>query len=61
MSETQNNQPRLAGGIFVALGLLIGAILGVAFDQPSAGLVIGMAVGSLIAVAVWLFDRKRST
>ena len=61
MSETPNNQPRLAGGIFVALGLLIGAILGVAFDQPSAGLVIGMAIGSLIAVAVWLFDRKRST
>ena len=61
MSETQNNQPRLAGGIFVALGLLIGAILGVAFDQPSVGLVIGMAIGSLIAVAVWLFDRKRST
>lgn len=61
MSETQNNQPRLAGGIFVALGLLVGAILGVAFDQPSAGLVIGMAIGILIAVAVWLFDRKRST
>ena len=61
MSETQNNHPRLAGGIFVALGLLIGAILGVALDQPSAGLVIGMAVGSMIAVAVWLFDRKRST
>ncbi len=61
MSETQNNQPRLAGGIFVALGLLIGAILGVAFDQPSAGLVIGMAIGSVIAVAVWWFDRKRST
>ena len=60
MSGTQNNQPRLAGGIFVALGLLIGAILGVAFDQPSAGLVIGMAIGSLIAVAIWLFDRKRS-
>ena len=61
MSETQNNQPRLAGGIFVALGLLIGAILGVAFDQPSAGLVIGMAIGSLIAVVIWLFDRKRNT
>ena len=46
---------------FVALGLLIGAILGVALDQPSAGLVIGMAIGSVIAVVVWLFDRKRST
>jgi hypothetical protein len=61
MSGSQNTQPRLAGGIFVALGLLIGAILGVALDQPSAGLVIGMAIGSMIAVAIWLFDRKRST
>ncbi len=61
MSGTQNNQPRLAGGIFVALGLLIGAILGVALDQPSAGLVIGMAIGSMIAVVIWLFDRNRST
>lgn len=60
MSETQNNQPRLAGGIFVALGLLIGAIFGIALDQPSAGLVIGMGIGSMIAVGVWLFDRKRS-
>ena len=61
MSGTQNNQPRFAGGIFVALGLLIGAILGVALDQPSAGLVIGMAIGSMIAVVIWLFDRNRST
>lgn len=60
MSGTQNNQPRLAGGIFVALGLLIGAILGVALNQPSAGLVIGMTIGIVIAVAVWLIDRKRS-
>jgi hypothetical protein len=60
MSETQNSQPRLAGGIFIALGLLVGAIAGVALDQPSAGMIIGMGVGAAIAVAVWLFDRRRS-
>ena len=59
MSGTQNNQPRLAGGIFIAFGLLIGAIIGVAMDQPSAGAVIGMAIGSMIAVLVWIMDRKR--
>jgi hypothetical protein len=59
MSGTQNSQPRLAGGIFIAFGLLIGAIAGVAMDQPSAGAVIGMAIGTMIAVVVWVVDSKR--
>lgn len=59
MSGTENSQPRLAGGIFVALGLLVGAIAGIALDQPSAGMVIGFGVGAVIAALVWLFDRKR--
>jgi hypothetical protein len=59
MSGTENSPPRLAGGIFIALGLLIGAITGVFMDQPSAGAVIGMAIGTVIAVAIWIMDRKR--
>ena len=59
MSETENSQPRLAGGIFIAFGLLIGAIIGIAMDQPSAGTVIGMAIGTVIAVVIWIVDRKR--
>jgi len=59
MSGTENSPPRVAGGIFIALGLLIGAIIGVAMDQPSAGAVIGMAIGTVIAVAIWVMDRKR--
>jgi len=59
MSGTENNQPRLAGGIFIAFGLLIGAVVGVAMDQPSAGTVIGMAIGTVIAVVIWVMDRKR--
>jgi uncharacterized protein YqgC (DUF456 family) len=59
MSGTENSQPRLAGGIFIAFGLLIGAIIGVFMDQPSAGAVIGMAIGIVIAVVIWVMDRKR--
>ena len=59
MSGTENSPPRFAGGIFIAFGLLIGAIFGVAMDQASAGTVIGMAVGIVIAVLIWLMDRKR--
>jgi tetrahydromethanopterin S-methyltransferase subunit F len=28
-------------------------------DQPSAGTVIGMAIGTVIAVVIWIVDRKR--
>jgi len=59
MSGSQNNQPRFAGGIFIAFGLLIGAIIGIAMDQASAGTVIGMAIGTIIAVLIWIIDRKR--
>ena len=59
MSETQNSQPRLAGGIFIAFGLLIGAIIGIAMDQASAGTVIGMALGTVRAGVIWIIDRKR--
>ena len=59
MSGTENNQPRLAGGIFIAFGLLIGLILGVVFDQPSAGAIIGMVIGIVIAVIIWVIDSKR--
>lgn len=60
MSENLNSRPRLAGGIFVALGLLLGAIGGIALDQPSLGMVTGFAIGSLIALVIWFVDRKRA-
>jgi hypothetical protein len=59
MSGTENSRPRLAGGIFVALGLLVGAIAGIALDQPSAGMIAGFGIGVVIALIVWFFDRKR--
>jgi hypothetical protein len=59
MTESENSRPRLAGGIFIALGLLIGAIAGIAMNQPSAGMVVGLGVGSAIAIVIWLQDRKR--
>lgn len=48
----------LAGGGPLALLTLGGAIVGVAVGQPSAGLVIGLALGVLFALAVYLLDRR---
>lgn len=50
--------PIAAGGplaIVIMAGTLIGAVLG----QPSLGLVIGLGIGIVIAVLMWLADRRR--
>jgi hypothetical protein len=49
----------VAGGFFIFVGLIIGSIIGVVYDQPSIGMVGGMASGAIIAVIVWLLDRRK--
>lgn len=48
-----------AAGAPLALSIIAGTIIGALLHQPSLGLVIGTAVGTLIAIAVWLGDRRR--
>ncbi len=50
-------KPRQAGGILLALGFTIGAVAGVLLGQPSAGLLIGGALGGLVALLIWLRER----
>jgi uncharacterized protein YqgC (DUF456 family) len=52
----QNKDP-LAGGVFVALGAIIGVAIGHYQGQTSAGLLIGVAIGAAIAVLVWRRTR----
>jgi hypothetical protein len=47
-----------AGGIFLGLGFMIGAVVGVILGQPSAGLLIGGGVGAALALLIWLRDRS---
>jgi len=47
------------GGIFIFLGLLIGAGYGVEVGQPMLWLLRGFGVGVALAVLVWLIDRAR--
>jgi hypothetical protein len=59
---TDPDQPqsnRIAGGFFIAAGLLGGALAGIYFGQPSIGMVAGFGFGILVAVGVWAFDRRR--
>jgi uncharacterized membrane protein len=47
-----------AAGFFIAAAVIVGAIVGVAVGQPSMGVLAGAAIGVLIALALWLQDRR---
>ena len=59
MSNSQPQSNRMAGGFFIAAGMLGGAIVGVIMDQPSVGMVAGLGFGIIVAIAIWAIDRKR--
>lgn len=50
-------RPGSAGGFLVAVCLVIGTIVGLIVGQPSIGFLVGLGVGALAAVALWLKDR----
>jgi len=49
----------MAGGFFLAILTLGGAIVGGLAGQPSIGLLAGFALGVAIALALWWKDRER--
>jgi hypothetical protein len=51
------SKPRQAGGILLALGFTIGAIVGVILGEPSAGFLVGGALGCALALLMWWRDR----
>lgn len=55
--DPKSGSAKNAGGFFLALGCLIGAIGGGLLGQPSIGFLGGLVAGGLIAVAIWYFDR----
>jgi hypothetical protein len=48
-----------AGGCLLVVAILGGVFLGVIFDQPTIGTLIGIATGIAIATVFWLIDRRR--
>jgi hypothetical protein len=49
----------MAGGSLLMAAILIGAVWGISAGNPMKGILLGTAIGALIAVAVWLLDRSR--
>ena len=59
MSETEPKKAGMAGGFFIAAGLLGGTIIGVYVGQASVGMVTGLALGVAAALLVWFLDRGK--
>jgi hypothetical protein len=53
------NRKPLAGGCLLSICLLAGFPFGLAIGNPMKGILIGLGVGIVLAVALWLIDSRR--
>ena len=60
MAEPGSTSGR-AGGFILAMAILGGAVIGILMGEPSAGVVGGAALGTVIAIALWWRDRRSGT
>jgi hypothetical protein len=59
MSAAMQSTGTRAGGCFLTLFLLLGFMYGLSIRNPLKGVLIGLAIGAVLAVATWLIDRRR--
>jgi hypothetical protein len=48
-----------AGGFFLTLLILAGLIAGVMIGNPMLGVLAGTAAGVVVALALWVIDRRK--
>jgi hypothetical protein len=48
-----------AGGFILAASIIAGAVGGTVVGQPSIGFIVGTVAGVLLALLVWVVDRRR--
>lgn len=54
----QKRRPTAAGGIFLFLGPVAGAIYGISRGEVILWMLYGFAAGAALALLVWLIDRR---
>lgn len=57
--ERQKSNSSRAGGAIIAASVLAGAVAGSRMGQPSLGVLVGTGAGIVIALALYLYDRRR--
>jgi hypothetical protein len=48
-----------AGGCFLTLFILLGFLYGLSIRNPLKGVLIGVGIGAVLAIATWLIDLRR--
>ena len=48
-----------AGGCFLTIFILLGFFYGLATKNPLRGVLIGLGVGAVLAIVIWLIDARR--
>jgi membrane associated rhomboid family serine protease len=59
ISQRMYGRSTQAGGCLLAIAVLAGVLFGIARGAPTQGAVIGTCVGVLMALIIWLLDRRR--
>lgn len=54
---TAPRPPAAAGGVLIAGGPIVGAVVGALFGEATPGALIGLALGVGAALAIWWRDR----
>jgi hypothetical protein len=47
-----------AGGCFLTIFLLLGFVVGLSIRNPLKGVLIGLGIGAVLAIATWLIDSR---
>jgi hypothetical protein len=55
----QNRRTPAAGGIFLFLGPVIGALYGIGRGDPIRWMLYGFGIGVVLAIIIWLVDKRR--
>jgi UDP-N-acetylmuramyl pentapeptide phosphotransferase/UDP-N-acetylglucosamine-1-phosphate transferase len=55
----QKRRTPAAGGIFLFLGPVIGSLYGIGRGEPILWMLIGFGAGMLLAILIWVADRRR--
>lgn len=56
---TRPSRESRGGGVFIALGAIVGTIGGGLLGQPSAGLLVGLAGGIGLHGLLWYLDSRK--
>ena len=58
MAAGMTRRATRAGGCFLTICILGGFVAGLAIQNPLKGALIGTAVGAVLALLLWLVDRR---